>query len=101
MTTAYAPPDNRIAIQNVTLARCNREHACANIGERGRYMSFDSCTQEIGADVAEKLGPDACAKGIQASELARCLDDIRNECCEMSLETIESLASCRKGTVCR
>jgi hypothetical protein len=100
-TTGHAAPNNQLAIDNVTLARCNREQACDNLGSGKRYAAFDACTRELGADVAPKLNEQVCARGLDDSDLARCLDDIRNEPCERSLDTIDRLSSCRKGKLCR
>ena len=99
-TTGATVPNGQ-AIQAITDARCNREVACNNVGEGQSYSDFNACTREIGHDTQVTLRNQKCPNGILQSRLSSCLDEISTERCGNPIDTIERLAACRKGMLCR
>jgi len=101
-TTTSAPViDNSQAINSITYARCSRENACNDIGSDKKYATFDACVKELGHDTGITLRVDKCPQGVLADRLDGCLNDIRTERCGNPIDTIERIASCRKGMLCK
>ena len=99
--TTGATVRNGDAIHQLTLARCNREVACNNVGQGQKYADFDACTREIGFDTGVTLRGEKCPNGVLAGRLSSCLDQISTERCGNPLDTIERVAACRKGMLCK
>ncbi|HEY1957593.1 MAG TPA: DUF6184 family natural product biosynthesis lipoprotein [Polyangiaceae bacterium] len=99
--TTGATVQNDQAVRSITEARCNREVACNNIGAGQKYDDFAACTREIGHDTGVTLRDQKCPEGILQARLASCLDQISTERCGNPLDTVERLAACRKGMLCR
>ena len=99
--TTGAVVRNGQAVNEIVQARCNREVACNNIGQGQKYEDFNACTREIGHDTQVSLRDQRCPNGILESRLSSCLDQISTERCGNPLDTIERLAACRKGMLCK
>ena len=100
-TTSAAVVNNDQAVRDLTEARCNREVACNNIGQDKKYTDFNACTRELHHDTGITLRDQACPNGILQGRLSSCLDQINTERCGNPLDTIERLAACRKGMLCK
>jgi hypothetical protein len=88
-------------IDAITTVRCHREQACDNVGPGRKYASFNACSARLTPDSRAVARLQACAKGIKEDALATCLEDIRTESCTSPLDTIDPLASCNYGLLCR
>jgi len=99
--TTGAAVQNDQAVRSITEARCNREVACNNVGQGQKYEDFNACTREIGHDTGVTLRDQKCPNGILQSRLSSCLDQISTERCGNPLDTVERLAACRKGMLCK
>ena len=99
--TSAAAVDNDQAVHDITQARCNRSMACNDIGDRKSYADFAACTREIGRDTGITLRNQKCPNGILTDRLSSCLDQINTERCGNPLDTLERVAACRKGMLCK
>jgi len=101
VTSAAAAVDNEQAIHDITEARCNRAMACNDIGDGKSYADFQACSREIGRDTGITLRSEKCPNGILTDRLSSCLDEINTERCGNPLDTLERVAACRKGMLCK
>ena len=92
---------NERSISAITNERCDREFRCQNIGTDKRYQSRDECVRKLNDSGFDSLGPSKCRSGIDQGELSQCLQSIRNEDCNNPLDTLERIASCRSGELCK
>lgn len=99
-TAANVVP-NKGAISRITDARCDREQACNNIGAGKSYDSMEACKRELGHNTTATLRAEECPDGINEPNLSSCLSDIQGERCGNPIDTMERVASCRKGKLCR
>ena len=89
------------AQDEITLARCDMEERCKNVGPERTYADRDQCTIRIREGWKDDLNFSACSKGVDASELDQCLTEIRNHECGSVLDTLSRLVQCRRSELCR
>jgi hypothetical protein len=92
---------NDRSISAITNERCDRELRCGNIGADKRYGSRDECVRKLNDSGYDSLGPTECRTGIDQGELSQCLQSIRSEDCNSPLDTLERIAACRSGELCK
>jgi hypothetical protein len=100
VTSTYLVP-NEQAIKDVVTTRCDREFSCNNIGASHSWDTYDACQREIHQNTRVALREESCPNGIDGTNLASCLQDIRNERCGNPLDTLGRLAACRTAKLCR
>ncbi len=98
-TTTTAASMNADAVQQIAAARCDRELSCNNVGTGRKYVTRDSCIDELHGSVQSDLRGDQCGR-VDRAQLDKCLADIRGERCDHPLDTIARLSACRTGTLC-
>jgi hypothetical protein len=79
-------------------ARCAREARCGNVGEDHDYADTASCL--VGTVDVWSAAYD-CPSGIAPAQLSACLDAIRSADCRTEMLSLDRLAACRTGRVCR
>jgi hypothetical protein len=87
-------------VHQLTVARCQREARCNNIGKNKKYESSDQCIRTLDARGYTDLGPDECKSGIRRDKVEGCLSAIRNEQCNSPLDTLRRLVSCQSAALC-
>lgn len=88
------------AIDRITVARCQRETACNNIGSDKHFVSYDVCARELRAKVGDDLAASKCPRGVDAAAIDKCTESIRNEGCNDPGDTLSRLAACRTSALC-
>src|SRR5688572_15872369 len=76
--SGVATPNAR-SIDRITLARCDREARCKNIGHERRYESHEDCHNRVHDSAYDSLGPAECTGGIDPEQLNECLQAIQDE----------------------
>jgi hypothetical protein len=92
---------NRSAVESITLARCDREQRCNNIGNEKKYDSRDSCVTSVRSDWQGELSSLECPNGIDQSKLDVCLERLRTDGCANPVETLGRITACRQAELCR
>ena len=88
------------AVAKIATARCDREVRCKHVGAKEKYKSRTDCTADMKKDKMDDLNSEACPGGISSSELAKCLQSIKDEDCGNPLDAIGRLNACRSGNLC-
>jgi hypothetical protein len=81
-------------------ARCDREQRCNNVGAGQKYASQNVCMDQMHGSLANDLNTYECPRGIDESQLDRCMTAIRSEECSHPLDTIARMEKCRTGALC-
>jgi hypothetical protein len=100
MTTSAQRIRNDDAAMVLTNARCQREHACDNVGAFRRFTDHDACRRELFAEARPVLRPEACPLGVDEDQLSRCLSDVRKQECGAARATMSEPASCGRSDLC-
>jgi len=96
LTSAGMHVDVDPAADQITTDRCNRQLSCGNIGKGHRWNDRRHCEIDVRPKVHDIIGV-SCVS-IEATRLATCLDDIRDQRCA---ETVATPASCEGVQLCR
>lgn len=88
------------AVTEIVTARCNREERCKNIGANRSYESRDACTTRLRNGTESDINVKDCKHGVDRPKLHQCLDQIRAEDCDDSIDTLSRVAACRTGALC-
>jgi hypothetical protein len=89
------------AINEISVARCDREVRCDGVGPEKTYETRDQCIAKLNEAGYEDLDAEACPAGIDSSELGKCLSEIHAERCGAPLDSLERLVACRSPKLCR
>ena len=89
------------AQDEITLARCDMEERCKNVGPDRTYADRDQCTTKIREAWKDDLNFSTCTKGIDAAELDQCLTEIRNHECGNVIDNLSRMVQCRPAELCR
>jgi hypothetical protein len=89
------------AINEISTARCDREVRCGGVGTDKKYESRDQCIAKLNSDGYEDLDAKSCPKGLDRSEVSKCLSEIDAERCGAPLDTLERLVACRTALLCK
>jgi hypothetical protein len=88
-------------INDISVARCDREVRCGGVGPGESYETRDQCIADLNNAGYDDLDADACPKGLDQNELDKCLGEIHAERCGAPLDTLERLVACRAATLCK
>ena len=88
-------------INEISVARCDREVRCGGVGPGDSYETRDQCIADLNNAGYDDLDAEACPKGLDRVELDKCLSEIHAERCGAPLDTLERLVACRSATLCR
>jgi hypothetical protein len=101
VATKHALTDNEHAVRAIAAARCEREARCGNVGAGKTWASDEACRGDLASKGRAKLGVPECPGGIVQKELDECLREVKSEDCKSPLDTLERLAACRAGDMCK
>lgn len=87
-------------INDISVARCDREVRCGGVGPGENYETRDQCIADLNNAGYDDLDADACPRGLDRNELDKCLSEIHAERCGAPLDTLERLVACRSATLC-
>ncbi|HEY2515999.1 MAG TPA: DUF6184 family natural product biosynthesis lipoprotein [Polyangiaceae bacterium] len=93
-------PTDLHAVDTIGFTRCEREARCGNIGPDRSFRTSASCIRHLRADALSELTIGNCRAGISQTELDECLADIRASSCEMPIEKLSTVPSCRTRELC-
>jgi hypothetical protein len=93
--------DTMDAINDISVARCDREVRCGDVGPDKTYETRDQCIAKFNEAGYDDLDADACRSGIDRDELGKCLSEINVERCGAPLDTLERLVACRSAALCK
>jgi hypothetical protein len=91
---------NEVAIDRIARARCAREMTCDAVGPNKHFVSGDVCLQETRHDVTSNLKVSECPAGVDGAELDACVNAIRDEACDKSVDARSRVAACRSNKLC-
>jgi hypothetical protein len=89
------------AINDISVARCDREVRCGDVGPEKNHETRDQCIAKLNEAGYDNLDADACRAGIAPDELGKCLSEINAERCGAPLDTLERLVACRSSALCK
>lgn len=87
-------------VGKLSAARCDREQTCNNVGTGQKYVSRDVCMDQMRGSLANDLNSYECPRGIDETQLDKCMNSIRSEECSHPLDTISRMEKCRTGALC-
>jgi hypothetical protein len=93
--------ENGSAVESIAEARCARESRCDNIGGDKKYSSMEDCVARIREDWKDDLDARACPSGVNDTQLNQCLSEVRSEECGSPFDTLERVAACTAGQICK
>jgi len=96
LTSAGMHVDVDPAAEQITADRCNRQLSCGNIGKGHRWQDRRHCEVEANPKVHAMIGS-SCVS-IDATRLATCLNEVRDERCA---DTGSMPPSCEGVQLCR
>ncbi len=95
-TTSVARLPNGTAMDEIARARCARETACNNVGEKRTWETLDACEREQRDIARQAVSAQRCPSGIDASALPDCVEAIQYEACGAS----DLPSACLKTYLC-
>jgi len=98
---ATATAGNESAVTSITLARCDREARCDNVGNGKKYDSPSDCVTKTRAEWRDDLNARECPAGVSSPQLASCVKQIKEESCGNPVEKLESVLACRTVDLCK
>ena len=96
MITGTEGDDSRTA---VTLARCQRETRCNNVGEDKEYVTEEDCITRLEPNTERELEAGGCPRSIPSTPLGACMEAIRKESCDGPRE-LASIKECSAAKLC-
>lgn len=96
-TTSSKVVKTDAAIAKISTTRCDREIACANVGEAKRWKDRDACLAELGHP---DLKAHPCPQGVTHPRLDDCLADIGKRACRKATDQVDSISSCEMKALC-
>lgn len=83
------------AIHEISMARCERDERCNDIGAGKHYESLIACEDE--RDREARQSARECKGGVDQDRVNECLSAIRAEQCGSPLDSLERLVACRRA----
>ena len=99
-TTGAGGGSNESAIESLAMARCDREELCNNVGTGKTYANREACLDELRNKGRDELRTSECPRGIDPTQLDKCLAEIRGERCGNPLDKVGRLNACRSDGLC-
>lgn len=98
--TNMQPMVDSVTVSQLSVARCDRELACNNVGSGQRFPTHEACVDEVRLSVADNLVKPTCAKGFDPERIEGCTAAIRSDACDRALDTLGRIAVCRTDWLC-
>jgi hypothetical protein len=95
---AGAPPTE--AIGRLARARCDRESACNRVGNGRAWGSQEACVADHRDRAREDVASLGCRRGVDATQLATCLNALRLQVCSESRQDLDVVPECRTSALC-
>jgi hypothetical protein len=99
-TNVQANSADASIVDQLAMARCERERSCNNVGDGHKYASTQVCMDQMRGDIGNDLNAYKCPRGIDRSRIDHCTAAIKNEECDHPLDTITRLEKCRTNSLC-
>ncbi len=87
-------------VDQLATARCTHEQKCNNIGHSAKYMSQETCMQQMRGSTADELNAYNCPRGISEPGLRHCIAAIDNEECGNVIDSLATSSDCRNSVLC-
>jgi hypothetical protein len=100
VTNAQAGDVDTGVVEQLSLARCNREQNCDNVGGGRTYATRAVCLDLMRGSIGNDLNAYNCPLGIDRANLQRCLTAVREEHCGDAVATVSRAQICRTGALC-
>jgi hypothetical protein len=88
--------DSRTAI---TLARCQLETRCNNVGEEKEYVTEEDCIARLEPGTERELEAGECPRRIPSVRIGACMEAIRREKCD-SARDLAHIGECSSAVLC-
>jgi hypothetical protein len=93
--------DTSSAVERLSLARCDREQSCDNVGGGKKYASREVCMDQARGNIGNDLNSFQCPGGLDHPAVRECLAAIAGEECGLHpVESITRMEKCRSGAMC-
>jgi hypothetical protein len=103
-TAQPAPVESpALAVEDLALARCEREQRCDRIGANDTNATFptkEECVIAARADLADDITPAVCPNGAPVAEVEDCVEELRADDCDNPSDTIQRVVACRVAEIC-
>ena len=96
MLTGTEGDDSRTAI---TLARCQLEARCNNVGEEREYVTEEDCIARLEPGTERELEAGECPRRIPSVRIGACMEAIRQEKCD-SPRDLAHIRECSAAVLC-
>lgn len=87
-------------VGRVARARCDREQYCDRVGEGKPFGTGEQCTNVLRERARAEVVHAQCERGFETSQVALCLNAIRQAPCDVRLDSMDSLPSCQSKELC-
>lgn len=89
-------------VGRIARARCDREIACDRVGTGKTFGTSEQCMSSLRERAREDVVAAGCIRGFEATQLAICLNTIRQLACETPMDdvTMVSVGNCEAATLC-
>lgn len=81
--------------------RCDRDERCQNVGAGKRYGDREACISERRAQSDALIPAVRCNQGMNPDRVETCVAAIENAPCNVSLESLDGIESCRAQSLCK
>jgi hypothetical protein len=99
-SAAFIAEDVRLLTNDITRERCDRAMRCKSIGSGMRFESRVDCESKLAGPIENAIGLDSCHGGLKKAQVDRCMNEIRNERCDMAFDDLSESTSCRSAGLC-
>jgi len=96
--TSGSPVDE--AVGRIARARCDRETTCERIGRGRAFPTQDACMTEHRTMARQETTQASCARGIDSTQLASCLQALRSQACNAGASELDNVPACRVSALC-
>ena len=98
--TNRQPTVDRITVNQLARARCDREMACNNVGGGLKYATQDVCLDEVRGSIGHDLNSYSCPAGFDRELGEPCRVALRSAECGHPLDTLQRVDKCRTDALC-
>jgi hypothetical protein len=100
VTNPQAPIFDERIVEQLSVARCDREQSCGNVGADRRYVAKDVCMNQMRGSIGDDLNASRCPLGIDRQALDQCLSAIGDEGCGDGVAILNRARKCRSSALC-
>ena len=89
-----------VVVDRLSVARCDQEQGCKNIGPDAKFASMSVCTDQMRGSIGNDLNAYNCPHGLDSDGVERCTAAIKGEECSHPFDTLKRYDKCRTGAIC-